>query len=466
MSALIESTARGIIGSLPGSAESTESSRRLDERGSQLIRNWATGGLALGGGVGAAVALINYLKSLRREAELEDDSRLNDDTLYIPAVKSAASGESSVNRWLAPGLAVTGGILTTGGAYALTQAVYNWLQKKKRQRLLDEAQAEALLTADAEAAQQKSASDGVPASMTLSDLLTAFPVAVPLLTALASGGVAYAALNKAFPTIKRPSSKYPKRVRQVGAEGEVTDVPVTKTAARRDFEDAGYEFLLLNTDALAVAGKSASLTSDLLHRAAVSGVAQLSKDLQEHGLFALCSMTKGASAVEVSVCSKAAAAAAIVKDPALGPVAGFVAAAEWMDMLPAISGYCGQMSPPHLRKMAKLASLLHLNGGRGGVVEFAKSAATTGSPLLDELLATMAQPDVDVGAPLSEEEQRDKALTSDVGGSLSEDDEGETDEDDVDTADESQAANDIVDAAFEEAFASPEDEAAVSSARN
>lgn len=459
MSEFIENTARGALNMLTGDEAADQAAAHQADRGQKLISNWATGGLALGGGLGAAVALVNYLRSLRQEAELNDESRLNDDTLYIPAPNTKEASDSPVNRWLAPGLAVTGGVLSAGGAYALTQAVYNWLQKKKRQRMLDEAQAEALLAADVEAG-AKSASADADVRMTLSDLLTAFPVAIPLLTALASGGVAYAALNKTFPTVKKPVSKYPRRIRQLTPDGELVEVETdhTKKAsalnfeALNDFEDAGYEFLLMTTDALAGASKSASITSDLLHRAADTGASQLSADLREHGLAAFCEMLKGASDTPVDATAKAASAAAVVKDPRLGPVAKVIAAAEWMDMVPNLSRYCAQMDGAHLCKLAKLAPLLHLSGSRPLVAEFAKSA-TADSPLLAELLALAEN--VPANATDPDEEQRDKALTSDVSGSLAEDDEGETDTTEDDLSNESQSADDIVDAAFETEFGQP-----------
>jgi hypothetical protein len=126
------------------------------------------------------VVLGNYLKSLGEEADLYDESRLNDDTLYIPMPEKKAGETADGPRWTAPGLAVTGGVLSAGGAYALTQAIYNMIQKKRRMRLLDEAQSEALTAADEELAK------GAALSMTLPELLASFPVALPLLAPLAA----------------------------------------------------------------------------------------------------------------------------------------------------------------------------------------------------------------------------------------------------------------------------------------
>ncbi len=133
----IDSIAKAVVRSMPNTNAAAEQAQR--ERGAALIKNLALGGAALGGGVSAAVVLANYLKGLRQEAEMEDESRLNDDTLYV----SKMASDNLPNRWLAPGLAVTGGVLAAGGTYALVQALYakmrnanwrsSWTKRKTKQ---------------------------------------------------------------------------------------------------------------------------------------------------------------------------------------------------------------------------------------------------------------------------------------------------------------------------------------------
>ena len=113
MSSLIENAGRSIAGSLPLVGVNDSSVKGQNLRGGELIKQLATGGMALGGGVGAAVVLVNYLKSMQQEAEIEDETRLNDDTLYLPSRKQEKAA-AEVNRWLAPGLAVTGGVVAGG----------------------------------------------------------------------------------------------------------------------------------------------------------------------------------------------------------------------------------------------------------------------------------------------------------------------------------------------------------------
>lgn len=445
MSSIIEQAARSLKGALPGAGAGSEANARQDARGQELIKQLAIGGLALGGGTSAAVALANYLRSMRQENEVEDESRLNDDTLYIPAGREKSAADGGVNRWLAPGLAITGGILSAGGAYALTQSVYNALQRRRRQKMLDEAQNETLLAADLET--EKAAS-----SMTFSDLVTAFPVAVPLLAALASGGLAYTALNKTFPTVKSPKSKFPKRIRQVAADGEITEVeaPQTKSAAaadlwaERDCRDAGMEYLALFTDRVAMEKGAMCITSDILNRVARDGTIALARATRDHGLPALCEITKGASDNPASEGEKAMAAAAIFKSARLSSVVGAIAAAEFADMLPHIDGICSGMEPEQLDKMAGLGALMHLSWHRPAMVKGAAAMPQT-NPLLMELVA-MLQGAPQQQATADEEEERDAALTSDVSGSMAEDNEGGGEElDDEGEEDESQASDDVID---------------------
>lgn len=431
--------ARGVVNAIPGVGEVGAAQKAQDVRGKELIKNLALGGLALGGGTGAAVALLNYLRSLSQESDLNDESRLDDDTLYIPLKKKASAEEAGVNRWVAPGLALTGGVLTAGGAYALTQAVYNYLQKKHRQKLLDEAQRETLEAAGIET--QKSASQ-----MTFADLVTAFPVAVPLLAALASGGVAYAALNKTFPVVEAPKSKYPKRIRAIAGDGSVEEISdelekdtLKKTAAEADLESSANEFLTLFTDRVAMEKKAMCITSDILNRAAVEGTAEMTRIYKDHGLAALCECVKGASLRPVSSAQKAVAAILLQKSARLAPVLNSLAAAEFIDMMPVVSAHVQGMGHEGIDKMAGLASLMHLSLFRPEAADFVEKQAADGSDMLLELIAKLqGQP-----SPSDQEvEDRDAALTSDMAGSMAEDNEGEEEEEEKD---ESTGKNDIVD---------------------
>lgn len=417
MSKQIESLARGLKDTISGAVKPPAGEFETQtERGHKLIKNLATGGAALGAGTGAVVALVNYLRSLRQEDELEDESRMNDDTLYVK-VPGSAEKSAGVNPWLAPGIGVTGGILTASGAYALTQMLYNKLQKRRREEMLDEAQGEAFEAAETEVRKSAAENEG---RFSFHDLVTAFPVAVPLLAALASGGVSYAALNKTFPVIRRPKSKYPKRIRQVTDDGEVKDLPeedeVLKSAAdyaaERDIEDAGYEFLAVIVDRMAQEKKaSICLTSDILNRAAKDGIEGLVQLQKEGGLEAVAEGVKGASHTPADLPSKVLAATTICKSARLRPVLTALAAAEFQELAPSMMETVVSYGAEHMEKLAGIAPLMHYAFLRPLILE--KSAMA--NPLI-ETLSSLAEPDM---------EAMESALTSDASGGMAEESEGD-----------------------------------------
>jgi hypothetical protein len=449
MSTLIESTARGIKNLIPGASFDANTRAMQVARGRELIKNLALGGLAVGGTAGAAVVLGNYLKSLGEEADLYDESRLNDDTLYIPMPEKKAGETADGPRWTAPGLAVTGGVLSAGGAYALTQAIYNMIQKKRRMRLLDEAQSEALTAADEELAK------GAALSMTLPELLASFPVALPLLAALASGGVTYSALNKAFPTVTKTKSKYPKRIRAVANDGAVSEIDqalqdnfedVTKTAADRvgeeDCELAALEFMTLLTAQLAHEKKAEyCITSDILNTVARDGITPVAVAYEQGGLLGLSEAVK--SAAESDEVAKVAAVVALHRHPYLAPVVASLAAAEYQELVPTVMQKVASMDETMRDKTAGIAALLQLAFMR----PLLKEAAQIPPYLLEELSTILAS-DIPADGQEVEESARDEALTSDVSGSMAEENEGGgKDNDGLD--EESQGSNDAVDDFFE-----------------
>lgn len=452
MSSIIESAARTAKNSLPGIGVGQEAAQRQQQRGTELIKKLALGGLALGGGTSALVALANYLKSLSQESELEDPSRLNDDTLYIPVEhQKEASSSDTAYRWAAPGLAVTGGVLSAGAAYALTQAIYNYMQKKHRQQLLDEAQNETM-NAVADEAQKKAS-----ASLTFSDLVTAFPVAVPLLAALASGGIAYAALNKTFPTVGKPKSKFPKRIRAVTEGGEVEPIEadkdtMSKYASENDCEAAAFEFLSLFTDSVAMQKRAHSLTSDIINKVAKGGKSELEKLAADYDMESIISITKGASDSPADPDEKATAAALVFKSARLSPLVSVIAASEMLEMLPNVERMCAGMDEDRLDKAAGLGVLLHLNLTRPGIMRHHEKSAAA-SPALAELIQSLSSKSSN-GDQSEQAEDRDAAMTSDVSGSMGEDFEG-GDQRDPSEDDESQAKGDVIDAFMEAPHKAP-----------
>lgn len=447
----IDGLAKAILAATPDTNAASAQAQR--ERGAALIKNLALGGAALGGGVSAAVVLANYLKSLRQESEMEDESRLNDDTLYV----SKMAADNLPNRWLAPGLAVTGGVLAAGGTYALVQALYAKMRKRQLEELLDEAQAETVALADAEADAVKSAATS---GMSTSDVITALPVALPILLALAAAGVTHHSLSKAFPTVKKPKSNFPKRIRMAARKGDesaVTDAAEAEEAVEKiasfnpereqEIERAAQEYLLVITNQLSDQTKSATITADIIRRVAEEGTIGVTQAYMEGGLEAMAECVKSASFEPLDEATKCAAAFAIARNPYLAPAVSVLAGSELLDMLPVTSFILEKSGSAQADAMAGIGALMGVIECRPQVWAWFQKSAMMQSALLEEILAnaenekeipedldiesnddqaTLREPttdDAENGDALSDPEilARDEALLSDQGGSMGDD---------------------------------------------
>ena len=304
--------------------------------------------------------------------------------------------------------------------------------------MLDEAQGEALAASDTEIAK-------AAAQMNFADLVTAFPVAIPLLAAMASGGVAYAALKKTFPTVKSPASKYPKRIRQVSQSGAVEELPddvnpTTKSAsdyaAEADLEDAGLEFLILTVDQTSREKRAAHrITSDILSRVAREGLHEVTRMQKEGGLTALAESVRGASNTPVDIARKVLAAVAICKSARLRPIVSALAAAELQEMAPDLYDTTVAYGDEHMDKFAGLAPLLQIACFRPLMLE--KSAMSNNPALLEELVSMLTAQQEGLGGGEDGEMAVTPALNSDVNGAGAVEAEGDTVEGTVDAEVES-----------------------------
>lgn len=349
---------------------------------------------------------------------------------------------------LAPGLAVTGGILAAGGGYAMVQSIWNAAEKRRRQALVDEAQQETIAAADLEAS--KSAAAAPPAQdpkLNLSDMLTAAPVALPLLTALATGGLTYAALNKSFPVVTKKKHVGPKRIRVVGEDtttpydlpaGEEEETEKVASAFQvQDLQDAGDEFLASFVDA----SRPGTITGDFIRKAASGQLTAMEELYKAAGIDALVASLKGASDLDPGSEAKALGTMALFKSAALSDTVRAIAAAEYIESYgPLYSEIVGDDT--HMRKMASIGCLMGVIARDSALPELAKQAAMM-PPVenpsshgilarLKELLsgvltpgpaATGEQPAAPgaaapQGGSHHEREERDAALTSDAGGGV------------------------------------------------
>lgn len=361
------------------------------------------------------------------------------------------------NRWLAPGLAVTGGVLAAGGTYALVQALYAKMRKRQLEELLDEAQAETVALADAEADAVKSAATS---GMSTSDVITALPVALPILLALAAAGVTHHSLSKAFPTVKKPKSNFPKRIRMAARKGDesaVTDAAEAEEAVEKiasfnpereqEIERAAQEYLLVITNQLSDQTKSATITADIIRRVAEEGTIGVTQAYMEGGLEAMAECVKSASFEPLDEATKCAAAFAIARNPYLAPAVSVLAGSELLDMLPVTSFILEKSGSAQADAMAGIGALMGVIECRPQVWAWFQKSAMMQSALLEEILAnaenekeipedldiesnddqaTLREPttdDAENGDALSDPEilARDEALLSDQGGSMGDD---------------------------------------------
>lgn len=447
----IERTGRGITSSLLNVATPDNAQSQRD-RGNQMIKNLSGGGAMLGGGVAAVVAAISLLNALKKEKEMDDDSRLDDDTLYIsaPRTEKSASDAPGVSPLVAPGLAMSAGLVTTGASYALVQGIFNALEKRRRQQLLDQAQRDAIEASDEE--WKKSAAE-VDAKINLADVITASPIALPLLTMLATGGLTYATLDKAFPVVDRPKRSGPRRIR-IGPDATPYEVPsedltdaaeTDKSAAfeHADLDDAGGEFLA----SFVAAANPRTITNELICKAASGAVEEMERVIETAGTEGLMAVVKGAAELPVSSVDRVIGNMALHKSATLNHTVRAIAAAEYLetfgDSYREFSG-CHQT----MKKMAGLGCIM------------GKLARDSAIPTLEKFASEL--PEGDVGrhsifewlkgilsgngqhidqVSSSQREDRDAALNSDAYGGLS----GAAEDDEDKSRDQTTGDHDAID---------------------
>ena len=306
----------------------------------QMILNFILGGGAIGAAAGAGSSLINYLQSLKEKADKSDLGEAADnDTLYVdlPSKKEAFD----LTSLTAPGVGAAGSVLSAGGAYLLMRKLYQNIKRKQLLEDLEKAQHAFVGSAQEEAAAGKQANtDGGVSGRPLSTLETlgAAPVALLILATLASGGLTYKALDKAFPSVKQPFNPAPKRVvvrrRQLpaGVEDSVDDSTSASPLAKEAAYEDGMEFLT----SLVLANKQATESDarDIVHAVASGRHDEIVDNLMQYGLDTTMATIKGAYEKELSHAEKHMAISLCVKSAALGPVFNMLVAAEYNGMAP------------------------------------------------------------------------------------------------------------------------------------
>lgn len=327
----------------------------LTPRSKELIKNYLIGGAAMGGSAALLTSLINYFNTLKQQAPA-DPEREDDDTLYLNLGKSAGEGAGAIDL-AAGGLALSGGLLSTLGTYALVRKLYQNIKRKQLQEELDRAQQTFMQNAESEGAAKRAGLNGQP--MSLSEFAISTPVALTLLSAIAAGALTNKALDKTFPRVKKPKDTSPKRIvirKNPEKEQEEEEKNAYDKIATAEQYDDGLEFLTH----LCMGSKSASKSElvDIVHAVAQGRGPDLTSHILEYGFDSAMDTIKGASEVKITPAQKQAAISYCVKSAALNPIVSMLAAAEYNDMAPKFTKIASLQNEECIETLLKIAGAI------------------------------------------------------------------------------------------------------------
>ena len=330
----------------------------LTPRSKELIKNYLIGGAAIGGSGALLTSLVNYINTLKQQVPAGEE-REDDDTLYLNVDKEA--NESSGATDLASGgLAITGGLLSTLGTYALVRKMYQNIKRKQLQEELDQAQQAFIQNAQQEGAdKQASTAPGQP--MGIGEISYSMPLTFALISALAAGALTNKALDKTFPAIKKPKDSAPKRIvirknpKDEQEEAEEEKFAYDKVAAEEQADDA-LEFLIH----LCMGSKSAAQSElvDIVHATAQGRGPELTTHILEYGFDSAMDTIKGASENRITAAQKQTAIGYCVKSAALNPIVSLLAAAEYNDMAPRFSKVASLQTEDCVNTLVKIAGAI------------------------------------------------------------------------------------------------------------
>jgi hypothetical protein len=299
-----------------------------------------SGGLMLGGGVGAAVALYKLMNRLNENRKKEKDTSYDDDTLYLTTTapdpedaKSASEKKAtSPTTVLAGGL---GGLLAAYVGYKGVDAIYNKVRQSRLQAELDEAQNIYLDRLQ----QGKQASMEKEALGSNLDRMGAGAMAVPLLVALGSALITNRVMSKANPKIKKPGKNNLRKIvlkspeKKTVKEEKKVEEP-KQEPAQEERPDGITEEDLQNLMQLSMA-KSSSIR-DLVCAHATDGFDNILDNFKEYGLFTTMDLNKGASSDDITFEQKSKSIEALSKQAAMQDSLALYCASEFFDISPTL----------------------------------------------------------------------------------------------------------------------------------
>lgn len=389
------------------------------ERASDMVKNFLVGGATTGLGVGGVVALTNLLKSEKEDEEALDPERLDDDTLYLPNIKSAneeapdADNPSGINPWLAPGLGLTGGIISGVAGYAIVNKIHDAILRKRRRKLLDQAQ-NATLGALSEELGKKAN----PEQFTTADALTSLPIALPSLALIASAALTYMGLKKTFPTIKKTKKSTPARIRLVDTDTGQSDALDTDEYVK----EASMEFLIRQVADIRRTADKPSDCDAIIRAMAHGGRRHITKIAMDQGIDA--ALDAAHDYPDATGAGRVLGALIFSKSAYLREAMSYDVLAEAADTIPAHVAMVSGMDDDRLSKVANVCADLAVIIREGVVGPLVKDASAVAPQNQEELMRAL-----EVMSMQEEEANRDSSMATDTTGATSEDHQGGSEDD-------------------------------------
>lgn len=307
-----------------------------------LIAKYALTGAGLGGGAALATSIIDYIRNMNRE--VAQDPSNDDNTLYIRLKKGngikkkASDDDDDIDRnlFITGPAAITSAAMSALGGWALVKALYKKMMLADAQRELDEAQNQFIDVNGYE--RVKKASNDRTKDMSLTSKLLSAIFSVPGLFSIASGVVAYNALNKFFPEKTNKRVTTPKKIKIISDDRTAGEEFGPNYNANQFDKYAGVDStdgVELVMRALTSADLKNSDISNMVGDVAKSGSNSFEKLASTIGFDNSIEATKGRAGIKEDKLREQLAITHLAKSASIGPQVAVAAAAEFAETFPA-----------------------------------------------------------------------------------------------------------------------------------